>query len=131
MGVRIWKLDSDTDYDNKATPDSPKLAVQSDSAVDETSNTTRTPRECSPEFFPKTDGLSEGTDMYSYIEPDAETTLEQPNLTPINHRSTKYNFRISSKPNCEDDYIYFNFWAALLCSTKAPKISRTRYGIGM
>ena len=95
---------SDTGYDNAATPGSPKIATRSDSAADETCNTPRTPRESSPGSFHSTDGLSDVTDTFFPIEPDAETSSEQLIFTPTNLRSSKYNLCHNLKPNCNDNY---------------------------
>ena len=97
-----------TDNDNTASPHSPEIPVLSDPAALETCKTSRNPRECSLEFFLPKDGICDGTDTYSHMEPDAEVTSEQPNPTPTNPCSTKYNLRYKLKPKCNDDNRYQN-----------------------
>ena len=69
-------------------------------------------------FFSSTDGLCDGTYTYFQMESDAKTTLEQPNFPPTNPRSTELNSSHNPQPNCNDEYRYWNSWAALLCSTE-------------
>ena len=69
-------------------------------------NTPGTTHECSPEIFLQTEELSDVTNTYPDTEPDAEENLEQPEGSPTNPRSSKYNLRHNSKPNCNDDYRY-------------------------
>ena len=40
------------------------------------------------------------------MEPDVESSSEQPENSPTNPRSSKYNLRHNPKPNCNDDYRY-------------------------
>ena len=37
------------------------------------------------------------------MEPDVEISSEQPNSSPINPRSSKYNLGHNQKPNCNED----------------------------
>ena len=64
------------------------------------------PHVCSPEILPDTGEVNDVTDTYPLIEPDVETNLEQPENSPTNPRSSKYNLRLNLKPNCNDDYRY-------------------------
>ena len=59
--------------------------------------------EDSPEIFPHTDEVGDGTDTDHYMEPDEETNLEQLSPTDVNPRSTKYDLRYNLNPNCNDD----------------------------
>ena len=63
-------------------------------------------RENSPEIIPQTDGSYDGTDTDHNMEPNADTSVEQPDLTPTNPRSSKYGLRHNPKPKCNDDYRY-------------------------
>ena len=62
------------------------------------------PHACSPEIFPGTDEVSDVTDTCPHIEPDEESSSEQPKLSLASLRSSKYNLRHNPKPNCNDDY---------------------------
>ena len=67
--------------------------------------------ENSSEVTPQPDGSHDGTDTDHNMQLDADTSVEQPDPTPINPRSSKYDLRHIPKPNCNDDYRY------RLCST--------------
>ena len=69
-------------------------------------NTPGTAHECFPEIFPQTDEFSDVTDTYPHMELDVEASSEQPESSPTNPRSSKYNLRHNLKPNCNDDYRY-------------------------
>ena len=83
---------------------SPEVAVRSDLSTQETWNTSGTSRERSSDFFLQTEELCDVTELYTYMEPDAQTNSEQPNLSPTNPLSSKYNSRHNPKPNSNDDY---------------------------
>ena len=85
-------------------PNSPKIAVESDLPTEETWNTSGTAQECSREIFHQTEALCDVTNMYSNMELDKETSLEQPNKSPTNPHSSKYNLPHQPKPNCIDNY---------------------------
>ena len=57
----------------------------------------------SPEIFPQTDEVSDLTVTYPHMEPEAKSSSEQPENSPTNPRSSKYNLRHNPKPNCNDD----------------------------
>ena len=59
-----------------------------------------------PEIFPQPDGSYDGKDVDHDTQPDADTSVEQPDSTPTNPRSSKYDLRHNPKPNCNDDYKY-------------------------
>ena len=65
-----------------------------------------TAHECSSEISPQLEELSNVIDTYPDMESDAETSMEQPNSSPTNHRSFKYNLRHNPIPTCNDDYRY-------------------------
>ena len=56
-------------------------------------NTPATSRERYPEIFSSTDGLCDVTDTYPYMEPETETSSEQPNISPSNPLNSKCNLR--------------------------------------
>ena len=96
----------DAKNNNAAPPNSTEFLLQSDLSTEEMGNTPGTPHECSPEVFPQTDEVSDLTDTYPHMEPDVESSSEQPEISPTNSRSSKYNFRHNPNPNCNDDYRY-------------------------
>ena len=109
--ARAWEYDYeqpifDTEDKNAAPPNSQEIPVQSDFSMKEMRNTAGITHEFSPEIFPRTDEVSEVTDTYPHMEPDVETSSEQPNNNLTNPRSSKYNLRHNPKPNCNDDYKY-------------------------
>ena len=69
-------------------------------------NTPGTAHESSSEIFPQTEELGDVTDTYPGTEPDVEASLEQPESSPTNPRSSKYYLHHDPKPNCNDDYRY-------------------------
>ena len=95
----------DGEKNNITPPNSPEIAVQSDSRGNV--EHTRNRQVCSREMFPPTEDLCDVTYTYPYLEPDAETSSEQPNNSPTNPRSSKYTLRHNPKPNCNDDYGYY------------------------
>ena len=109
--ARAWEYDYDqpifnNENDNAVPPNSQEIPVQCDFPTEEMRNTPGEPHVCSPEVFPNTDELGDVTETYVHIEPDVETSSEQPQSYPTNPRSSKYNLRHNPKPNCNDDYRY-------------------------
>ena len=109
--ARAWEYDFeqpifDAENDNEAPPNQREIPVQSDFSTKETRNTPGYPHVCSPEIFRNTDELGDLTDTCPHMEPDADTNSEQPQNSPTNPRSSKYNLRHNPKPNCNDDYRY-------------------------
>ena len=96
----------DADNSNAAPPNQQKIPVRSDCSTEEMRNTPGTTHECSPEIFPHKDEVSDVTDTYPHMEPDVESSSEQPGNSPTNHRSSKYNLRHNPNANCNDDYRY-------------------------
>ena len=109
--ARAWECEReksifDSDYFNRVTPNSTENTVRSEVAANETSTIPRTIRKSSPEVFPQADRLCDGTKTDHYMEPDADTSVEQLDLTPTNHRSSKYDLRHNPQPNCNEQYSY-------------------------
>ena len=109
--ARAWECDYekpifDAENDNKAPPNQREFPVQFDSSTEEIRNTPGNPHVCSPEIFPNTDELGDVTDTCPHMEPDVGTSSEQPQNSPTNPRSSKYNLRHNPKPKCNDDYRY-------------------------
>ena len=69
-------------------------------------NTPAIARKRSQEIHSHTEELCNVNDTYPYMEPDAETSLQQPNNSLTNPRSSKYNVRHNPKPYCNDNYRY-------------------------
>ena len=69
-------------------------------------STPGTKRENLPEIFPQTHRSFDVTDTDYYMQPDADTSVEQPGPTPTNPRSSNYDLRHDPNPNCNDDYRY-------------------------
>ena len=91
---------------NTAPPNSQGIPVQSDFSTEEIRNTPGNTHECSPEISPHTDGVSDVTDTYPHMEPDVESSSEQPGNSPTNPSSSKYNLLHNPKSNCNDGYRY-------------------------
>ena len=109
--TRAWEYDFEQpifDAENDAaTPPSPQEnPKESDFSTEEMRNTPGNPHVCSPEIFPDTGEANDVTDTCPHMEPDVETCSEQPQNSPTNPRSSKYNLRHNPKPNCNDDYRY-------------------------
>ena len=96
----------DAENNNAAPPNPQVVPVQSDFSTKEMRNTPGNTHECSPEIFNHTDGVSDVTDTYPHMEPDVESSSQQPGNSPTNPRSSKYNLRHIPKYNCKDDYRY-------------------------
>ena len=60
----------------------------------------------SPENTPQPNGSYDGGNVDHDTKPDADMRAEQPDLTPTNPRSSKYDLRHNRKPNCNDAYRY-------------------------
>ena len=109
--ARAWEYDYeqpifDAENKNATSPNSHEFPVQSDVSTEEIRNTPGTAHECSPVTFPQTDEFIDFTNTYPHIEPNVEAIAEQPETSPTNPRSSKYNLRHKLKPNCNDDYSY-------------------------
>ena len=109
--ARAWECDYeqpifDAENDNEVPPNQREIPIQSNFSTEETRNTPGHPHVCSPDLFPNTDEVNDITDTCSHMEPDVETSSEQPQKSPTNPRSSQYNLRHNPKPNCNDDYRY-------------------------
>ena len=107
--ARSWECDYEQPIfdaeNNNATPsNSTEIPIQSDSLTAGMRNTPGTTPECSPEISPQMEEICDVTDTYPNMEPDVETSSEQPNQSETNPRSSKYILRHNPKPNCNDDY---------------------------
>ena len=107
--ARAWECEYDkpifdSDGDNMVILNSPEVSVQPDEAAGETRSTPETIQEDSSEIFPHTDDIDDGTDTDHYMQPDADTSVEQTDPTPTNPRSSKYDLRHNPRLNCNDDY---------------------------
>ena len=87
-------------------PNSPEITVRSEKAADDTSSTPGTTRESSPEIIPQVDNSYDGTDTGHYMQPDADTSVEQIDPTLTNLCSSKYHLRHNRRSNCNDEYRY-------------------------
>ena len=109
--ARAWECEYhkplfDSDRDNMVIPNSPEVTVRSEQAVDETRSIPRTIQKDSSEILPHTHDIDDGTDTDHYMQPDADTSVEQIDPTPTNPRSSKYDLRQNPRPNCNNDYRY-------------------------
>ena len=109
--ARAWEYDDEqlifgAENNSAAPPTSQEVLTQSDFSTEEMRNTPGATHKCSPEISPQTDEISDVTDTYPHKEPDVESNSEQPENSPTNPRSSKYNLRHNPKPNCNDDYRY-------------------------
>ena len=109
--ARAWECEYDepildSDYKNLATPSSPEITIRSEQAADELRSTPGTRLEKSPEIIPQPETTYDGRDVDHDRQPDADTSVEQPDSTPTNPRSSKYDLRHNPKTNCNDDYRY-------------------------
>ena len=123
--AKAWEYDYDqpifdTENDNAAPPNSQEILVRSDFSTEEMRNTPGNPHVCSQEIFPDTGEVNDVTDTCPPMEPDVETSSEQPENSPTNPHSSKYNQRHNPKPNCNDDYRYY-----LVRSTSVFYVART------
>ena len=89
--ARAWECEFDepiidSDYNNLATPDQPKITIRSAQTADETRNTPGIIPEYSPESIPQQDGSYDGRDVDRGTQPDADTSREQLEPMPTNPR---------------------------------------------
>ena len=101
--AKAWEYDFeqpifDAENDKAAPPNLQEIPLQFDYSTEETRNTPGDPHVCSPEINPCTDELSDVTDTCPHMEPDVESSSEQPENGPNNPRSSKYNCRYKPKP---------------------------------
>ena len=109
--ARAWEYDFeqpifDAENDNAAPLNIQESPLQSDYSTEKMRNTPGSLHVCSREIFPDTGEVNDVTDACPHREPDVETSSEQPENSPTNPRSSKYNLRHNPKLNCNDDYRY-------------------------
>ena len=107
--ARAWEYDFeqpifDAEDDKAAPPNLQENPLYSDYSTDEMINTPGNPHVCSPEIFPDTGKVKDVTDTCPHMEPDMESSSDQPQNSPANPRSSKYNLRHKPNSNCNDDY---------------------------
>ena len=96
--ARAWEYDFqqpvfDAENDNAAPPNLQEFPLQSDYSTEELRNTPGEPHVCSPENFPDTGEVNDVTDTCLHMEPNVETSSEQPENSSTNPSSSKYNLR--------------------------------------
>ena len=79
----------DAENDKAVPPNLPEIPLQPDYSTEKMGNTPGNPHVCSPEFFTDTGEVSDVTDTCPHIEPDVESSSEQPQNSPTNPRSSK------------------------------------------
>ena len=109
--ARAWECEYDepifdSGYNNLATRSAPESTIRSKQTADEMRNTPGIIPENSPENTLQPNGSYDGRNVDHDTQPDAELSVEQPNPTPTNPRSSKFDLRHNPKPNCKDDYRY-------------------------
>ena len=109
--ARAWECEYDEpifdrDYNNLAPPSPPQSAIRSKQTADEMRSTPGIIPGNSPGITPQADGSCDGRNVEHDAQPDADTSVEQPDLTPTNPRCSKYDLRHNPQPNCNDDYRY-------------------------
>ena len=88
-------------------PNSGGTAAGSDSPTDEMRTIPGTLKGSIPEILSQADILGDGTDTDHYIQPDANTSVEQSNPPSTNPGRAKNDLRHIPKPNCNDEYRFF------------------------
>ena len=109
--VRAWECEYDkpifdSDRDNMVIPNPPEVKIRPEKVADETRSAPGTIQKDSSEIIRHTHDIDDGTDTDHYMQPDADTSVEQIDPTPTNPRSSKYDLRPNPRPNCIDDYRY-------------------------
>ena len=89
-----------------AHPSPPESTIRSEQTADEMRSTPGIIPGNSPGNTPEPDGSCDGRNVDHDTQPDADMSVEQPDLTPTNPRSSKFDLRHNPKPNCNDDYRY-------------------------
>ena len=113
--ARAWESDFgkhcfDKCYNELSPPKQGEVTMEPDQTNAGTCSTLGPSRESSPEIFPPTDDLCDGSDTYPTTKPKAELNSEQPSHTPTNPRSTKYDIRHIPKSDCNDDYRHWTLY---------------------
>ena len=97
--ARAWECEYekpifDSDNNNLVTPNSSEITLRSEEAVDETDSTPGTTPAKFPEICPQTDRSCDGTDTDHHMQPDVESSEEQPDPTPTNPADQNVNYVI-------------------------------------
>ena len=79
--ARAWEYDYEqptfeAENNNAAPPNPHEIQVQTDTLTEELRNTPGATHDCSPEFFPQTEEVSDVTVTYPHMEPDVETNSD-------------------------------------------------------
>ena len=87
--ARAWECEYgepifESDYNNLATPISPKITIRSEQTAEEMRNTPGAIREHSPEIIPQPHRSYDERDIDHDTQPDADTSVEQLDPTPSN-----------------------------------------------
>ena len=109
--ARAWECEYDepifdSNYKNLAPPIPPESTIRSEQTADEMRSAPGIIPGNSPGNTPQPDGSCDGRNVDHDTQPDADMSVEQPDFTPTNPRSSKYDLRHNPKPNCNDDYRY-------------------------
>ena len=109
--ARAWECEYDkpifdSDYNNSAPPSPPESTIRSEQTADEKRSTPGIIPGNSPGNTPQPDGSCDGRNVDHDTQPDADMSVEQPNFTPTNPRSSKCDLSHNPKPNCNDDFRY-------------------------
>ena len=96
LDARAWECEYDepifgSDYNNSAPPSPPESTIRSEKTADEMRSTPRILPENSPGNTPQPDGSCDGRNVDHDTQPDADMSVEQPDFTPTNPRSSKYD----------------------------------------
>ena len=83
-----------------------EITERPEKTADDTRSTPRITGESSPEIILQVDNSYDGTDTDHYMQPDADTGVEQIDPTPTNPRSSKYDLRHIPRLNCNGNYRY-------------------------
>ena len=111
LNARAWECDYDeptfdSDYKNLAPPSPPGSTVLAEQTADDIGSTPGSIPGKFPGNTPQADGSCDGRNVHHDTQSDADMSVEQPDLTPTNPRSSKYDLRHKPKPNCNGDYRY-------------------------
>ena len=87
-------------------PSPPESTILPEQTADEMRSTPGIKPGNYPGNTPQPDGSCDGRNVDHDAQPDADTSVEQPDPTPTNRHSSKYDLRHNPKPNCNDDYRY-------------------------
>ena len=87
--ARAWECEYDkpifdSDYSKFVTPNSSEITMQSEEAAGEMRSTPGTIRESSPEIISQADRSCDEMDTDHYMQPDADTSVQQIDPTPTN-----------------------------------------------